>query len=299
MNLLHLKYAVEVARTRSITRAAENLFMGQPNLSRAIRELEKELGVTLFRRTTKGIVPTKQGEEFLEHARLVLLQVQQLESLYADNSPQRVFNACLPRAAYCTHAFARFAAGSGEDGPVISVRETAAQQALEYVAEGLCSFAVVRTDPSEEESWQKRFNSLDLKEETLWQAPMVALLPYNSPLADRPAVTAEELKELIEVCYGDAVFSAAGENRRIAVHEQSGRFELLCELQNSYMWDSPTPAAVLKRYKLVQRPCIEAPFFFCDRLIYKKFFRLGKEDARFLSLLKRAQTQAAQALKRL
>ena len=54
MNLLHLKYAIEVAKTSSITKAAENLFMGQPNLSRAIRELEENLGFDIFRRTSKG-----------------------------------------------------------------------------------------------------------------------------------------------------------------------------------------------------------------------------------------------------
>ena len=53
MNLLHLKYAIEVAKTSSITKAAENLFMGQPNLSRAIRELEENLGFDIFRRTSK------------------------------------------------------------------------------------------------------------------------------------------------------------------------------------------------------------------------------------------------------
>ena len=65
MNLLHLKYVVEVEKTRSISKAAENLLMGQPNLSRAIRDLEQSLGVTLFRRTSKGISPTPEGEEFL------------------------------------------------------------------------------------------------------------------------------------------------------------------------------------------------------------------------------------------
>ena len=65
MNIAHLKYAVEVEKTASITKAGENLFMGQPNLSRGIKELEETLGVKIFKRTSKGIVPTPQGEEFL------------------------------------------------------------------------------------------------------------------------------------------------------------------------------------------------------------------------------------------
>ncbi|HPR78720.1 MAG TPA: LysR family transcriptional regulator, partial [Candidatus Limiplasma sp.] len=58
MNIQHLRYAVEVEKTRSITEAAENLYMSQPNLSRAIRELESDLGISIFDRTPKGIVPT-------------------------------------------------------------------------------------------------------------------------------------------------------------------------------------------------------------------------------------------------
>ena len=74
MNLLHLKYAVEVAKTSSITKAADNLYMGQPNLSRAIRELEDSLGIQIFKRTPKGIYPTPKGEEFLGYARQVIEQ---------------------------------------------------------------------------------------------------------------------------------------------------------------------------------------------------------------------------------
>ena len=58
MNTQHLKYAVEVERTGSITQAADNLYMAQPNLSKAIKELEDTLGISIFRRTSKGVVPT-------------------------------------------------------------------------------------------------------------------------------------------------------------------------------------------------------------------------------------------------
>ena len=62
MNLIHLKYVVEVAKTKSISKAAENLFMGQPNLSRSIKELEQDLGITIFRRNSKGIELTSDGD---------------------------------------------------------------------------------------------------------------------------------------------------------------------------------------------------------------------------------------------
>ena len=63
-NILHLKYAVEVEKTGSISKAAENLYIAQPHLSKAIRELEGSLGAAIFNRTSKGVVPTKKGEGF-------------------------------------------------------------------------------------------------------------------------------------------------------------------------------------------------------------------------------------------
>ncbi|MDE7194471.1 MAG: LysR family transcriptional regulator, partial [Oscillospiraceae bacterium] len=84
MNILHLKYAVEVEKTRSISKAAENLYMGQPNLSRAIKELEESLGITVFKRTTKGISITPDGEEFLRRARRIVSQVEEMEDIYRN-----------------------------------------------------------------------------------------------------------------------------------------------------------------------------------------------------------------------
>ena len=65
MNLLHMKYAVEIARTNSLNKAAETLYVGQSALSRAIKELETSLGVTLFERSSKGMTLTHDGENFV------------------------------------------------------------------------------------------------------------------------------------------------------------------------------------------------------------------------------------------
>ena len=90
MNLLHLKYAVEVEKTGSITRAAERLYMGQPNLSKAIRELEDSLGITIFRRTSKGVVPTREGAVFLGYAKSIAAWVEQVEKLYGSPQNERL-----------------------------------------------------------------------------------------------------------------------------------------------------------------------------------------------------------------
>ena len=94
MNLQYLRYAVEVARTGSI-QAAENLFMSQPSLSKSIHELESSLGVQLFKRTSRGVCPTPEGEDLLLHARSILSQAEKIETLYQSNltSPVRFHQA--------------------------------------------------------------------------------------------------------------------------------------------------------------------------------------------------------------
>ena len=109
MNILHLKYAVEVAKTRSISKAAENLYMGQPNLSRAIKELEESLGITIFRRTTKGISITPDGEEFLQYARQIVQKVDEVEQIYHNGRQKKQsFSVSVPRASYLSYAMADF-----------------------------------------------------------------------------------------------------------------------------------------------------------------------------------------------
>jgi len=109
MNLLHLKYAVEIANTLSISQAAKNLFMAQPNLSRAIKELEEKIGITIFDRTTKGITVTPKGEEFIQYARKILLQIDDIEHLFDDDSKNKQHVAIsVPRASYICNAFTEF-----------------------------------------------------------------------------------------------------------------------------------------------------------------------------------------------
>ena len=82
MNLLHLKYAIEVAKCGSMGKASETLLIATPNLSRSIKDLERSLGVKIFVRSTKGIVPTPEGETFLHYANSILKQVDEIEGIF-------------------------------------------------------------------------------------------------------------------------------------------------------------------------------------------------------------------------
>ena len=76
MNILHMKYAVEVAKVGSLNKAAETLLIAQPNISRSIKELEADLGITIFDRTSKGMFLTPEGENFIGYAKNILKQIE-------------------------------------------------------------------------------------------------------------------------------------------------------------------------------------------------------------------------------
>ena len=112
MNIVHLKYAVEVAKCGSINKAAEALFVGQPNLSRAIKELEASLGIIIFERSAKGMEITPEGETFLHYARSILKQIDDVEAMYKSNTHSKLrFSISVPRASYISDAFSHFSLG--------------------------------------------------------------------------------------------------------------------------------------------------------------------------------------------
>ena len=84
MTLLQLRYAITVADSRSMNQAAQKLFISQPSLSAAIRELEDEVGIEIFRRTNRGIQVTPDGEEFIGYARQVVEQYALIKARYVD-----------------------------------------------------------------------------------------------------------------------------------------------------------------------------------------------------------------------
>ena len=105
MNLLHMKYAVEIAKTNSINKAAETLYVGQSALSRAIKELETNLGVVLFERSAKGMFLTPDGEVFVRYAKSVLKQVEDIEKMFGEGAVgKKKFSVSVPRASYVADA---------------------------------------------------------------------------------------------------------------------------------------------------------------------------------------------------
>ena len=303
MNTLHFKYAVEVERTRSITQAAENLFMAQPNLSKAIKELEDTLGITIFERTPKGVIPTPKGAEFLGYAKSVLEQIDRMEQLYIpENTERQRFRISIPRGSYISHAFTRFVAELDADKEIdANVQETNSMQTIVNVAEGQFDLGIIRYQTDYENYFLDYLAEKNLQHEPIWEFEYLALMSQQHPLASAEKVRYEALSQYIEIVHGDTVIPYLPANRiqrseakkRIYVYERCSQFDMLSHIPKTYMWVSPIPDSFLTLYGLVQRKCHAANHKYKDLLICPKGYTFTKLDKKFVDQLYASKNEVA------
>ena len=135
MTLQQLQYAVTVASAGTITEAAERLYITQPSLTTAIRELEKEMNLTIFIRSNRGVVVSKEGEVFLGYARQILEQTELLKEKYT-NERQWGRNFCVSTQHYsfAVNAFVELIQKYAGEEYDFNLRETQTYEIIEDVA---------------------------------------------------------------------------------------------------------------------------------------------------------------------
>lgn len=297
MNILHLKYAVEVAKTQSISKAAENLYMGQPNLSRAIKELEESLGITIFKRTSKGITTTNDGDEFLRLARRIVAQVEEVEEIYRSKlSRKQNFSVCAPRSGYIAAAMAKFASAlSPAESADIFYRETNSGEAIASVLRGDCTLGIVRYRTMFEKYFADLFKEKKLICETVADYPLLLLISRNDALCDKDDLSPDDLGDHIEVTYGDPFVPTLpiievkkaeqcdNIDKRIFVFDRASALELLSRVPKTFMQTEPLPRELLEKYGLTTRKFPRGQADCKDVLIYQKDHKLSELDKRFIT----------------
>lgn len=303
MNILHLKYAVEVAATHSISKAAENLYMGQPNLSRAIKELEESLGITIFKRTTKGITTTPDGEEFLQRARRIVAQIEEVEEIYSGGRiKKQAFSASVPRASYFSAAMTEFSKQLSRSTPAeIFYKETNSMRTISNVVNGEFNLGIVRYQSGFEKHFREMFEDKKLVCETVCEFSYLLLVHQSSPLAKTEDVTIDDLKDYIEITHADPYVPTVPlidikkaeltqyVDKHIYVYERATQFSLLKTVPNTFMWASPVPEEVLDEYGLTAVKTGINPKVYKDVLIYKKDYRLSDLDKLFLAEVEKSK----------
>ena len=304
MNILHMKYAVEVANAGSINKASEVLLIAQPNLSRSIKELEVDLGITIFDRSAKGMVLTEEGERFIGHAKKILAQIDEVETMYKTGSgTKQQFSICVPRASYIAGAFAHFSKGISDEPAEIFYKETNSKRVIDYVLHADYRLGIIRYAENYDKYFKAVFEEKGLNYELVTEFHYVLLMNKNSTLSGLEEIRYSDLCDYIEIAHADpyvpslALAEVKKEelpdniDRRIFVFERASQFELLSENADTFMWVSPVPDTLLERYGLVQKKCMDNQKIYKDVLIYKKDYRLTELDNLFITELCRAKRQ--------
>ena len=305
MNLTHLRYIVEVERLGSITKAASALYMGQPNLSKAIKEIEREIGVPIFRRSAQGVVVTEKGRQFLQYAKAILVQMDKIENLYLTGEEDRVsFSLIMPRASYAAYAFTGVMKKLSDAGDIdVKLKETNSMDALTAVVECEYDMAIIRYAIENEEIFRDTIEEKDLAVHSEWQFRKQLIISEKSPLAGLEEIKESDLSGYIEVLHGDSTLPntstvyqrrsarAKASRKHISVYERGSQFCILDQCPGSYMWVSPLPEHVLRKHGLVQRRCEGIEKEFKDVLITQKSYRLSGTDRLFMEELERVRKE--------
>ncbi len=196
MTLTQLKYAITVANAGSINEAARRLFLSQPSLSSAVRELEEEIGVDIFRRTNRGISVTPKGEEFIGYARQVVEQYELVESKYiAKEKTKKKFSVSMQHYTFAVHAFVEMVKQFGMDEYEFAVHETKTYDVIEDVKNFRSEIGILYVNDFNRKVLTKLFHEYNLEFHEILVCGIYVFMWKGHPLAGRKEIALEELEE--------------------------------------------------------------------------------------------------------
>ncbi len=210
MTLQQLKYMITVAEKGSITEAAKELFISQPSLSGAIKEVEKEAKVTIFNRCRAGVALTTEGMEFLGYARQVVQQMELLESRYIDNQPEKQrFCVSTQHYTFAANAFVELVQQFGQERYEFILNETQTYQIIMDVRNRFSDLGVLYLSGTNEDVLKKVFEENNLNFYELFTAVPHVFLRKGHPLADREKIRLEELRTYPRLNFVQGAYESA------------------------------------------------------------------------------------------
>ena len=244
MTLQQLRYITMVAEKGTISEAAKELFISQPSLTNAIRELEQEMQVTIFHRTNKGVTITAEGDEFLAYARQILDQVGLMQERYLNvNERNPRFSVSCQHYSFAVNAFVDVIRKFDARKYDFTLRETQTYEIIEDVAKLKSEIGILYTSSQNETIIMKLIRQNDLKFEELFVAKPHVFISSKHPLADREALTLEDLEvypylsfeqgEHNSFYFSEEIFSETERKKNIRVRDRATLFNLLIGL-NGY-----------------------------------------------------------------
>lgn len=264
MTLRQLQYVLTVATKGSISEAAKTLFVSQPSLTSAVRDLEDEIGITLFNRTNRGTVVTSEGEEFLAYARQVVDQVDLLEQKYSGKKRGRQdFCVSAQHYSFVVEAFVDVLRDYGGDEYDFRIRETQTYEIIEDVAKLRSQVGVLYLNLENEKVLRKTLQTHELLFTRLFVAKPHVFIGSKNPLANKEVITLRDLAPFPRLSYeqgehnsfyfAEEIQSTLERKKNILVRDRATLFNLLIGL-NGYTICSGVISKALNNPDIVSRP---------------------------------------------
>ncbi|MDT3427006.1 DNA-binding transcriptional LysR family regulator [Paenibacillus forsythiae] len=264
MTLQQLRYVIEVAGRGSMNEAAKRLFISQPSLSNAIRDLEDEIGITIFERTNKGISLSKEGAEFLSYARQVVEQAELLENRYlgAKPSPQH-FSVSTQHYAFAVNAFVNLVREYGQDEYELALRETKTYEIIQDVKSLRSEIGILYLNEFNAKVMGRLLKDAGLVFNSLFTAKPHIFISIHNPLAKQSLVTIDQLHEYPYLSFeqgeynsfhfSEEILSTLSHPKSIRVNDRATLFNLLIGL-NGYTISTGVLSADLNGNEIIPVP---------------------------------------------
>ena len=242
MTLQQLKYIVEIVNRGSMREAASRLYVSQPSLSAAVKELETELGFDIFIRSNKGISLSMQGSEFLGYARQVLEQAELLENRFLGKKPaRRIFSVSAQHYAFAVNAFVSLIREYDATEYEFAIRETKTHEIVEDVKTLRSEIGILYLNDFNEQVIRKLLRENHLEFHPLFEASPHVFLGSNNPLAQKEKVSLDDLAPYPcltfdqgihnSFYYSEEILSTVSRPKNIQVSDRATLFNLLVGLK--------------------------------------------------------------------
>ena len=306
MNITELRYLVAIRKWGSVSAAAKQLYAAQPNVSKALKNLEEEYNLRIFERSSTGMIPTEQGRRFIAQAERVLEEVTRLnQSVQEEQNRCAELRVMIPHATYASYAAVDYLEqAAGVEQLRIHIREGGSMEAMDFVLRRGYHLALLRYAIEDDEHYSYYCARRGLKMEPVMDFEYNLLTNRDGPLAKHEVRDLAELNQYMEIMHddfqlpgeegGDGVRWHVNDSRRIHVYERCSQFSILQRLPTAYMWASPMPKKALEQYHLVLKKCPAQRQRMRDVLVYPDKGGLRPEEKSFIELLHK---QAAQTVK--
>ncbi|HHU3774456.1 TPA: LysR family transcriptional regulator [Streptococcus agalactiae] len=209
MRIQQLQYVIKIVETGSMNEAAKQLYITQPSLSNAIRNLETEMGIQIFIRNPKGITLTKDGMEFLSYARQILEQTALLEERYkGDNTSRELFSVSSQHYAFVVNAFVALFNGTDMTQYELFLRETRTWEIIDDVKNFRSEIGVLFLNSYNRDVLTKLFDDNSLIATTLFTTTPHIFVSKSNPLANRKKLNMKDLEDYPYLSYDQGLHNS-------------------------------------------------------------------------------------------